>query len=46
MEDHENMYEICIKKGHEHRATLTPNRVNSTTEFFFNAYQDAKLQLR
>lgn len=40
-----NQYEICIKKGREHRAVLTPERVNSPTEFFYTAYQDAKYQL-
>lgn len=46
MEESEKIYELQIKKGREHRAVLTPNRVNSPTEFFYNAYQDAKYQLQ
>ena len=38
-----NQYEICIKKGREHRAVLTPERVNSPTEFFYTAYQISTL---
>lgn len=45
MEEHRNIYEIRIKKGQEHRAAISPENVNSPTEFFFNAYQDAKYQL-
>ena len=41
----EKIYEIYIKQGQEHRASLTPKSVNSPTEFFFNAYQDAKHEL-
>lgn len=39
------LYEINIRKGREHRAFLTPDRVNDPREFFVNAYQDAKFQL-
>lgn len=46
MEESGKLYEICIQKGREHRAVLTPDRVNSPTEFFYNSYQDAKYQLR
>ena len=46
MEQKEKIYEIHIKNGQEHRAALTPEHVNSPTEFFFNAYQEAKYQLR
>lgn len=42
----EKVYELQIKKGREHRAILAPDRINSPTEFFYNAYQDAKYQLR
>ena len=46
MEEIGKIYEIQIEKGREHRAVLTPNRVNSPKEFFYNAYQDAKYQLQ
>ena len=46
MEESEKIYELQIKKGREHRAVLTPNRINCPSEFFYNAYQDAKYQLR
>ena len=46
MEEIGKKYEIYMKKWREHRATIMPERVNSPTEFFFNAYQEAKLQLR
>ena len=46
MEESGKLYEICIQKGREHRAVLTPDRVNSPTEFFYNSYLDAKYQLR
>lgn len=46
MEESGKLYEICIQKGREHRAVLTPDRVNSPKEFFYNSYQDAKYQLR
>lgn len=46
MEESGKLYEICIQKGREHRAVLTPDRVDSPTEFFYNSYQDAKYQLR
>lgn len=46
MEESGKIYEIQIEKGREHRAVLTPNRVNSPKEFFYNAYQDAKYQLQ
>ena len=39
-------YEIRIKQGREYRAAIDPERVNSETEFFYNAYQEAKSQLR
>lgn len=45
MEQTGKLYEIYIRKGREHRAFLTPDRVNDPEEFFFNAYQDAKFQL-
>lgn len=45
MEQTGKLYEINIRKGREHRAFLTPDRVNDPKEFFFNAYQDAKFQL-
>lgn len=45
MEQTGKLYEIYIRKGREHRAFLTPDRVNDPKEFFFNAYQDAKFQL-
>lgn len=45
MEQTGKLYEIYIRKGREHRAFLTPDRVNYPEEFFFNAYQDAKFQL-
>lgn len=45
MEQTGKLYEINIQKGREHRAFLTPDRVNDPKEFFFNAYQDAKFQL-
>lgn len=40
------LYEIRIKRGREYRAAIEPERVNSPTEFFSNAYQEAKIQLR
>lgn len=46
MEDIEKVYELQIKRGREHRSILPPDRINSPTEFFYNAYQDAKYQLR
>ena len=46
MEESEKIYELQIKKGREHRAVLTPNRINCPSEFFYNAYQDAKYQLQ
>lgn len=46
MEENGKCYEICIEKGREHRAVLVPERVNSSSEFFSNAYQEAKYQLR
>lgn len=46
MDQKEKIYEIHIKNGQEHRAALTPEDVNLSTEFFFNAYQEAKYQLR
>lgn len=46
MDQKEKIYEIHIKNGQEHRAALTPENVNLSTEFFFNAYQEAKYQLR
>ena len=46
MEEIGKIYELQIKRGQEHRAILTPDRINSSTEFFYNAYQDAKYQLR
>ena len=45
MEQTGKLYEIYIRKGREHRAFLTPDRVNYPEEFFFNAYQDAKFPL-
>lgn len=45
MSDSEKIYEICIKRGQEYRATPAPERVGLPTEFFFTAYQDAKIQL-
>ena len=39
-------YKICIKRGREYRATIDPEKVNSPTEFFYSAYQEAKLQLQ
>lgn len=45
MEQTGKLYEINIQKGREHRAFLTPDRVNDPSEFFFSAYQDAKFQL-
>ena len=46
MEESGKLYEICIQKGREHRAVLTPDRVNSPTEFFYNSYLVAMYQLR
>ena len=45
-ETNRGLYEIRIKKGREYRAAIEPERVNSPTEFFSSAYQDAKVQLR
>lgn len=46
IEKNRKYYEIRIKKGREYRAAIDPERVNSETEFFYNAYQEAKIQLR
>lgn len=46
MEESGKYYEICIQQGREHRSLLEPNRINSRSEFFYSAYQDAKDQLR
>ena len=39
-------YKISIRRGREHRVTIDPKKVNSPTEFFYSAYQGAKLQLQ
>ena len=46
IEKNRELYEIRIKKGQEYRATIDPEKVNSSTEFFSSAYQEAKVQLR
>lgn len=46
MEESGKYYEICIQQDQEHRSLLPPDRINSRSEFFYNAYQDAKYQLR
>lgn len=45
-EKNRGLYEIHIKKGREYRAAIEPEKVNSPTEFFSSAYQEAKVQLR
>ena len=45
-EKNRGLYEIRIRKGREYRAAIEPERVNSPTEFFSSAYQEAKVQLR
>ena len=39
-------HKISIRRGREHRVTIDPKKVNSPTEFFYSAYQGAKLQLQ
>ena len=46
IEKNRELYEIRIKKGQEYRATIDPEKVNSSTEFFSSAFQEAKVQLR